>query len=152
MGTEEGERMIHKVAKQRARSRRDIGEVNVIKDQIGEMLTDEVKIKERRREYFSNLLNVENATEQLGEVPAVEGPVQDISREEVKKAIEEGKTCRMLRPPGRPYQTPRGEWSGHDAWNTEESLGRRTDARGVEEKWHCPHIQAKGGPTKMWEL
>ena len=30
MGTEEGERMIYKVAKQRARSRRDIGEVNVI--------------------------------------------------------------------------------------------------------------------------
>ena len=110
--------MIYKVAKQRARSRRDIGEVNVIKDQIWEMLTDEVNIKERWREYFSNLLNVENAREQLGEVPAVEGPVQEISREEVKKATvehEQGKSCRMLRPPERPYQTPRGEWSGHDA-------------------------------------
>ena len=61
--------MIYKVAKQRARSRRDTGEVNVIKDQIGEMLTDEVKIKEGYREYFSNQLNVENAREQLGEVP-----------------------------------------------------------------------------------
>ena len=81
MGTEEGERMIYKVAKQRARSRRDIEEVNVIKNQIGEMLTDEVKIK-------ASLLNVENAREQLGEVPAVEGPVLEISREEVKKAIE----------------------------------------------------------------
>ena len=87
MGTEEGERMIYKVAKQRARSRIDIGEVNGIKDQIGEMPTDEVKIKERWREYFSNLLNVENAREQLGEVPTVEGPVQEISSEEVKKAI-----------------------------------------------------------------
>ena len=46
MGTEESERMIYKVANQRARSRRDIGEVNVIKDQIGDMLSDEVKIKE----------------------------------------------------------------------------------------------------------
>ena len=82
MGTEKGERMIYKVAKQRARSRRDIGEVNVIKDQIWEMLTDEVKIKGRWREYFGNLLHVENAREQLGEVPAVEGLVQ----EEVKKA------------------------------------------------------------------
>ena len=35
MGTEEGERMIYKMAKQRARSRRDFGEVNVIKDQLG---------------------------------------------------------------------------------------------------------------------
>ena len=90
MGTDEGERMIYKVAKQRAilRSRRDIGEVNVIKDQTGDMLTDEVKIKERWREYFSNLLNVENAREHLGEVSAVEGPVHEISREEVKNAIE----------------------------------------------------------------
>ena len=59
MGTEEGERMIYKVAQQRSIPRRDIGEVNVNKDQIGELLTDEVKIKERWREYFSNLLNVE---------------------------------------------------------------------------------------------
>ena len=52
------------------------------------MLTDEVKIKEKWREYFSNLLNVANAKGQLGEVPAVEGPVHEISREEVKNAIE----------------------------------------------------------------
>ena len=83
MGTEEGERMIYKMAKQRARSRRYIGEVNVIKDQLGKMLTDEGNVKERWREYFSNLLNVENVREELGEVPAVEGPVQEISREEV---------------------------------------------------------------------
>ena len=31
---------------------------------------------------------VANAREQLGEVPAVEGPVQEISREEVNTAIE----------------------------------------------------------------
>ena len=88
--------MIHNVAKQRARSRRDIGEVNVIKDQIGEMLTDEVNNRERWREYFSNLLNVENVREHLVEVPAVEGPGQEISREDVKKAIEsmkKGKTA-----------------------------------------------------------
>ena len=83
METEEGQRMIYKVAKQRARSRRDFGELNVIKYQIGVMLADEVKIKERWREYFSNLLNVENFKEYFGE-----GPVQEISREEVKKAIE----------------------------------------------------------------
>ena len=59
------------MAKQRATLRRDIGEVNVIKDQIGEMLTDEVNIKEKWREYFSNLLNVENVRAQLEEVPAV---------------------------------------------------------------------------------
>ena len=34
-GTDEGEWIIYKVAKQRTRSRRDIGEVNAIKDQMG---------------------------------------------------------------------------------------------------------------------
>ena len=43
------------------------------------------------REYFNNLLNVENAREPLGEVQAKEGPVQEISWEEVKKAIESTK-------------------------------------------------------------
>ena len=80
IGTEGSKRMIYKVAKQRAISRRDIGKVNVIKDQIGAMLTDAVKIKERWREYYSHLPNVENAKAQLGEVPAVEGPVQEIKR------------------------------------------------------------------------
>ena len=77
MGPEEGERMIYKVAKAKIKKRHWGRECD--KDQIGEILTDEVKIKERCREYFSNLLNVENARDQLGEVPAVEGPVQEVS-------------------------------------------------------------------------
>jgi len=79
--------MIYRMAKQRAISIINVGEVNVITDQIGEIVTDEVKFKERWSKYFRNLLNVENAREQLGEVPAVEAPVEEISREEVKKAI-----------------------------------------------------------------
>ena len=51
MRTDEGERMIYKMAKQRARSRKDTGEVSVIKDQIGEMLRGEVKIKKRGRKW-----------------------------------------------------------------------------------------------------
>ena len=48
MGTEEGERMIYKVAKQRARSRKDTGEVNVVKRVVFQQPT----------------INVENAREQ----------------------------------------------------------------------------------------
>ena len=123
MGTEEGGRIIYKVAKQRARSRRDIGEVNVIKDQTGDMLTDEANTKDRWREYFNNLLNVENVREQIGEAPAIEGPVREISREEVKNAterMERGKAagCSVL-----PIDLIKLlEWSGYDACNTEESL------------------------------
>ena len=52
------------------------------------MLARDVKVKERWREYFNNLLNVENDKEQLAKPPAVEGPVLEISRKEVKKAIQ----------------------------------------------------------------
>ena len=38
--------------------------------------------------YFNNLLNVVNDREQLGVLPAGEGPLQEISRKEMKKAIE----------------------------------------------------------------
>ena len=88
----------------------------MIKDQIGEMLTDEIKTKERWREYFSNLLNVENARE-LGEVPAEEGQVQEISREEVKKAIEsttKGKAAGCSGLPIDLIKQWKVEWSGHD--------------------------------------
>ena len=134
MGTEEGERLIYKVAQQRARSRRDIGEVNVIKYQTGDMLTDEVKIKERWREYFSNLLNVENVREQLGEVPAVEGPVHEISREEVKNAIERMKKGKAAGCSGLPIDLIKhlGE-SGVDMMH--EILKRVWEEDQMPEEW-----------------
>ena len=63
----------------------------MIKDQLGEMLTDQIQIKERWREYFSNLLNVENAREQLGEVPAVEGLGWQIGMESKGIKVNTGK-------------------------------------------------------------
>ena len=134
MGTEEGERMIYKVAKQRARSRGDIGEVNVIKDQTGDMLTDEVKINERWREYFSNLLNVENAREQL-----VEGPVHEISREEVKNAIERMKKGKAPGCSGLPIDLIKhlGE-SGVDMMH--EILKRVWEEEQMPEEWKKSEI------------
>ena len=99
-----------------ARSRRYIGEVNVIKDQTGDMLTDEANTKDRWREYFSNLLNVENIREQLGEVPAVEGPVYEISREEVKNDTQIMKKGKAAGCSGLPIDLIKHlEWSGYDA-------------------------------------
>ena len=143
MGKEEGERRIYKVAKQRARSRRDTGEVNVIKDQIGEMLTDEVKIKERWREYFSNLLNVVNAREQLGEVPAVEGPVQEISREAVKKAIESRKKGKAAGCSGLPIDLikhlgEQGTKSQHRENGSDGQLQERNKSKNQRQPRHEP--------------
>ena len=103
------------------------------------MLTDEVKIKERWREYFSNLLNVENAREQLGEVPAVEGPVQEISREEVKKAIESMKKGKAAGCSGLPIDLIKhlGE-SGVDMMH--ELLKRVWEEEQMPEEWKKSEI------------
>ena len=149
MGTEEGERLIYKVAKQRAGPRRDIGEMSVIKDQTGDMLTDEVKIKESWREYFSNLLNVENAREQLGEVPAVEGPVHEIQREEVKNAIERMKKGKAPGYSGLPIDLIKHLWeSGVDMMN--KIVKRVWEEELMTEEWKkseiVPIYKQKGDP------
>lgn len=102
MNTKEGEKMIYRVAKQRAKTRKDVGEVAVIKDKEGVLLTDEEKIKERWREYFNNLLNVENERDLLQECPPVEGPVQDVSEKEVHEAMKKMKTGKATGCSGLP--------------------------------------------------
>ena len=142
--------MIYKVEK-RTRSIRDIGEVNVIKDQIGEMLTDELNTKERWREYFSNLLNVENAREPLGEVPAVEGPVQEISREEVKKAIESMRKGNVAEYSGLPIDLIKHIVESRvDIMH--EILKTVWKEEQMPEEWKKNEIVPYTSPTKMWEL
>ncbi|XP_047476373.1 uncharacterized protein LOC125030384 [Penaeus chinensis] len=102
METKEGERMIYKVAKQRAQSRQDVGEVSVIKGKDGVLLTDENKIRRRWREYISNLLNVENECDPLRGCPPVEGPLPDINDKEVGEAIKKIKSGRATGCSGLP--------------------------------------------------
>lgn len=58
--TKEGEAEIYKVAKQRTRAEKDVGEMTVIRNQRGDIETNEDKIKDRWAEYFNKLLNEKN--------------------------------------------------------------------------------------------
>ena len=91
MGTPEGEKMIYKIAESRKRSRQDVGEVGIIKDENGNILIEEEKVKRRWKEYFSQLLNSENECEDLENIPPVEGQIANISENEVENAIKKGK-------------------------------------------------------------
>ena len=87
LGTKEGEKMIYRIARQRAEAKRDILEIKVLKDQQGQLLTEGEKIKERWRDYYDNLLNIENHREVLEEEPPVEGPIEELTGKEIKEAI-----------------------------------------------------------------
>ena len=91
MGTPEGEKIIYKIAESRRRSRQDVGEVGIIKDENGNILIEEEKVKRRWKEYFSQLLNTENECEELDNIPPVEGPIENINEDEVENAIKKGK-------------------------------------------------------------
>ncbi|XP_047477357.1 uncharacterized protein LOC125030982 [Penaeus chinensis] len=88
METDERERSIYRVACQKARTKQDVGELKYIKDQQDQMLIGEIEVRNRWREYFNFLLNVENEWENLPSLASTEGPVQNVCKEEVRKAIK----------------------------------------------------------------
>ncbi|GFR99752.1 RNA-directed DNA polymerase from mobile element jockey-like [Elysia marginata] len=88
LDTREGEKAIYRITKQRAEAKRDIKEIKVIKDQQGEVLTDGEKIKERWREYYTTFLNKENQRDELEDIPPVEGPIEELTRNEIIDAIK----------------------------------------------------------------
>ena len=87
LGTKEGEAAIYKVARQWAATGEHVGELTVIRNQAGDIVTEETSMKERWREYFDALLNKENARELLSEIPPIEGPIHNVKMEEVRKAL-----------------------------------------------------------------
>ena len=100
LGTLEGEQMIYRIAKTRERAKRDIEECSYIKNRNGNILTEGNDIKKRWKEYFDELLNVENDQGILEEALPIYGPVENIYREEVKKAIEKMKNNKASGPTG----------------------------------------------------
>ena len=73
-------------------ARKDVGEISVIKNQAGDILTEAENMEDRWREYFCTLLNVENQRDLLTQAAVVEGPITQVTREEVKEAVEKTKT------------------------------------------------------------
>ena len=96
----EGEDQIYRIAKSRARQKKDITQVVAIKDKEGSVLTEERKIKRRWHEYLKELRNEENERGELEKVELVSGPVEEFSEEEVKKAVKEMKSWKTPEPSG----------------------------------------------------
>ena len=72
---------------------------NFIKSDTGEIKIERAEVCGRFKEYFEALLNAENVSE-LEVVNAVEGPLHEITAQEVKRALEGMKSGRAARPSG----------------------------------------------------
>ena len=81
-----------KKANQRSRQIKDEQQLRVIKSKTREMLMEEVKVKQRWKKYFDNLLNQENSRERREtKTEEKERDVEDISGEEVTTGLRKTK-------------------------------------------------------------
>ena len=103
--TEEGQKNVFRIAKQRQRESEDIHHVKMIKDHNGTVLTKESEIRDRWKNYYSKLMNEENPRERrVSEQQIVENEVNPISKEETWKAICKMKSGKAVGPDGIPAE------------------------------------------------
>nr|XP_027232224.1 uncharacterized protein LOC113823733 [Penaeus vannamei] len=86
------EKKIYRIAKARSNGRRDVGTTVLIKDKNGNILMKDKEIKQRWKDYFTDLLNNENRYQRLEGVGPLEGPKPNIDIAEVKAAIKGSKS------------------------------------------------------------
>ena len=100
LGTPEGEQMIYRISKARERRRRDVEECYYIKDKHQNILIEDENIRKRWKEYFEELLNVENERGLLEEALPTLGPIENITLDEVNAAIQSMKLNKASGPTG----------------------------------------------------
>ncbi|CAM4675865.1 unnamed protein product [Leuciscus chuanchicus] len=61
--------------------------LNFVKDKEGKIMCEDVKIKERWREYFNTLLNTKNNRNELPQTDPVQGPIENITDAEDSYSI-----------------------------------------------------------------
>ena len=88
-----------RVTKQMRKDRRDVEGTNFIKSDTGEIKIEATEVCVRWREYFEVLLNGENESK-FDVVEAVEGPLYEITEQEVEKALKGMKNDRAAGPSG----------------------------------------------------
>lgn len=89
---------IFKLANLRNNRSKDIKRPKYIKSSSGKLLTTDNEITKRWKEYYQALLNEEFPQESLTILPCLEGPVEAISPQEVKVAIQKMKNRKATGP------------------------------------------------------
>ncbi|KAK4303487.1 hypothetical protein Pmani_024496 [Petrolisthes manimaculis] len=154
LDSREGEKDLYRLARQRDRAGRDVQHVKMIKDVDGNILTSEESVLRRWKEYFEELMNIENVRERrLEELEEWNEEVQEISRDEVRKAMKM-KAGKTVGPDSIPVEAWRslGEMAVElfTRLFNKILLGER-----MPEEWRkCsgPNFQEQGGCAKLWQL
>ena len=99
LNTREGRNKLFRVASQMRKDKKDVQGTSFIKDEDDNILVEQVAVADRWKRYFEQLLNEEFENE-IDVIPPVEGPIEDITEIEVRKAIRGMKNRRATGPSG----------------------------------------------------
>ncbi|KAK3510023.1 hypothetical protein QTP70_026002 [Hemibagrus guttatus] len=144
LDTREGEKDLYRLARQRDRDGKDVQQVRVIKDRDGRVLTSEQSVQRRWKEYFEELMNEENEREKRVEgVNSVEQKVDNIRKDEVRKALKRMKSGKAVGPDDIPVEVWKclGEAAVEFLANlfnrVLQNLEKAYDRVPREELWYC---------------
>lgn len=98
LDTPEGQKAIYQISSARQRKSKDIINAKFIRDEQGTLLTDDDAIKNRWKDYYEVLLNEEfPRSAQLSNQP-IEGSIQEITIDEVRKSVSKMKNGKATGP------------------------------------------------------
>ena len=100
VNTAGGKQKVFKIAKQMVRKNKVTIGGNCLKDENGKLVTGEENLKKEWKNYMEKLLNEENEWDGNVEVDKIEGPLQEISYEEVEKALKKMQCGKAAGPSG----------------------------------------------------
>ena len=96
--TKEGRQSIFRIAKQMVKEKQEVVGGTVVRDKSGKLLVQDSQICDRWIDYFEELMNEENVWSGECASEAVEGPMQEISKEEVREALKKAKSWKAAGP------------------------------------------------------
>ena len=145
---ENGASKLYKLAKTRKRRSLDIDQMKFVKDENGEILSEDDDIKKRWKEYFDMLLNTQNRRKVLDRVDKIEGPIETVSEEEVKQQLQKMKKGKATGPDELPIEVVKMMDELGVSWMT--AVLRDIQNKGIPSEWRksriTPLYKQKGDP------
>ena len=135
LDTKEGENTLYRLARQRHQAGKDVQQIRMMKDNDGNVMTDEESVLRIWKEYYMGLMNEENERERReidGERVNLE--VESVSKEEVMENMQRTKNGKAVGPDDIPVEV----WKclGESALKFLTKLYNRTmESERMPEEW-----------------